>query len=634
MAVVAVEVHRETSYAEGEDFGEFGPFKRIDGRLHYAVDPHGKENSCIVDIGLAPTESGGLVRFSGDFTLVAPTRRPPRCLLLEVPNRGNRLSFRIFNQANPQELLTDPCSPGDGFLFRQGVALLSVGWQFDAVGMCLKVPEALERGRSIAGEVVCQIQPSKNTNNLFLGQLGPASYRPNANAQSAARLFERPNTNKDQCAWSCSDWEFGKWVEGERQESDDHICSSKEFTAGNVYTLVYNTTGAPVVGLGLLALRDAASYFRSDKYPGSTSPPPLVIGFGASQTGRVLRHMLYEGLWKSEDGRPAYDGLMPHIAGGQRGDFNHRFAQPSSIGVPACGQTFPFAGRTTTDSLTGMTEGLYRDRENVPKVMITNTSWEYWRGDAALSHITTDGMRDIDPLPNERIYLFAGTHHINSVLPVTNRFALTGDQVRYPMNTISYSPLIRSALMNMIEWVEGNSSPPQSRIPGIAEGTLVPREVVIEKFAHSDRFEHLPDQDALTRLSTLYLGPKSTAGICQFPAIQGHPYPAMVSDIGDDLNEIAGIRLPDLAVPLGVHTGWNPRHSDHGAEDQIAQFVGFSVFDKDLAGRYSDSGYMHAVRAVVDQLVEERFVLEGDRESLLQTADSRRALARTQVGKG
>lgn len=631
MAVVAVEIHRETSYAGGRDFGKFGPFKRIDGRLHYAVDPHGEENTCIVDIGLAPTESDGLVRFSGGFTLVTPIRRPPRCLLLEVPNRGNRLSFRIFNQANPQELLADPCSPGDGFLFRHGIALLSVGWQFDAAGMRLKVPEAFESGRSIVGEVVCQIQPSKNTNSLFLGQLGPASYRPNENAQSAARLFERPNTNKDQCAWNCSDWEFGRWVEGEVQASDDHICSPKGFTAGTVYTLVYNTTGAPIVGLGLLALRDAASYFRSDKYPGSTSPPPVVIGFGASQTGRVLRHMLYEGLWKSEDGGPGFDGLMPHIAGGQRGDFNHRFAQPSSIGVPACGQTFPFAGRTTTDSLTGITEGLYRDRKNVPKVMITNTSWEYWRGDAALSHISTDGMCDVDPLPNERIYLFAGTHHINSVLPLTNRFALTGDQVRYPMNTVSYSPLLRASLMNLIEWVEGNSSPPPSRIPSIAEGTLVPRDVVIEKFAQSGRFEYLPDPNALTQLSVLDLGPRSKKGICQFPAIQGRSYPAVVSDVGDDLNELAGIRLPDLAVPLGVHTGWNPRHSAHGAPDQIAQFVGFSVFNKGLAGRYSKSGYLRAVQAVASQLVEERFVLDEDRESLVQVAEARHAAARTHV---
>lgn len=631
MAVIAIEIQNQTLYADGRNFGEYGTFQRIDGRLVYGVDPRHSQNSGIVDIEKAPIDSNGLVRFSGDFTLITPIHRPPRCLLLEVPNRGNRLSFRMFNQAEPQQLLQDPCSAGDGFLFRHGIALLSVGWQFDAAGMSLNVPEAMEDGQSVVGEVVCQIQPSRYTKDLFLGQLGPASYRPSHDFRSSARLFERSNSNENQYARSRADWEFGRLEDGNLVPSDDHIYSSQGFNAGTIYTLVYTAKGAPVVGLGLLALRDAASYFRSDQYPGPTPPPPHVIGFGASQTGRVLRHMLYEGLWLDEYSRPSFDGLIPHIAGGQRGDFNHRFAQPSSIGVPACGQTFPFAGRTTTDTLTGMHDGLYRDRKDIPKVVITNTSWEYWRGDAALSHISTDGLSDLDSQPSERIYLFAGTHHINAVLPPTNRFALTGDRVAYPMNTVSYSPLVRGALMNMVEWVEDKSCPPMSRVPRIAEGTLVRRQVVLDKFAQTRTFTHLPSPASLTHLTTLDLGPHSSKGICTFPAAQGDQYPAMVCDVGEDLNEVAGIRLPDLVVPLGVHSGWNPRHGDHGAAEQIAQFVGFSLFDKSLAGRYSKSDYVGRARAVVDQLVEERFVLEADRNSLLQTASDRHSLARSQT---
>ena len=631
MAVIAIEIQSQAPYADGQDFGAYGTFQRIDGRLVYGIDPRHRQNSGIVDIEMAPTDSSGQVRFSGDFTLITPVERPPRCLLLEVPNRGNRLSFRMFNQAEPQELLNDPCSAGDGFLFRQGIALLSVGWQFDAAGMSLDVPEAMENGQSVVGDVVCQIQPSKYTKDLFLGQLGPASYRPNEYFRSSARLFERSNSNEIHSAWSRADWEFGRLEDCNVEPSDDHIYSSQGFEAGTIYTLVYTAKGAPVVGLGLLALRDAASYFRSGQYPGPTPPAPKVIGFGASQTGRVLRHMLYEGLWLDENGQPAFDGLMPHIAGGQRGDFNHRFAQPSSIGVPACGQTFPFAGCTTTDTLTGIHDGLYRSRDDIPKVMITNTSWEYWRGDAALSHISTDGASDLDPHPSERIYLFAGTHHINAVLPPTNRFALTGDRVAYPMNTVSYSPLIRAALMNMVEWVEDKSSPPMSRVPRIAEGTLVRRQVVLDRFAQTKRFLHLPDPTSLTHLNTLDLGPHSSKGICRFPAMQGDQYPALVCDVGEDLNEVAGIRLPDLAVPLGIHSGWNPRHSDHGATDQIAQFVGFSLFDNSLYGRCSKSEYVRRARAVVDQLVEERFVLEADRNGMLHTAGDRHSLARSQT---
>src|SRR6202011_1850212 len=37
----------------------------------------------------------------------------------------------------------------------------------------------------------------------------------------------------------------------------------------------------------------------------------------------------------------------------------------------------------------------------------------------------------------------------------------------------------------------------------------------------------------------------------------GKAYVAKVATIDADGNEIAGLRLPDIAVPLGTYTGWN-----------------------------------------------------------------------------
>lgn len=627
MAVTDVEIHNQSPYANGVSLGDYGIFERIDGVLHYAVDPSDAHNSNIVDIDLAPTDSSGRVRFSGDFTLIAPIHRTPRALLLEVPNRGNRLSFRMFNRANMQDLMQDPCAAGDGFIFRHGFALLSVGWQFDALGMKLQVPDATKDGCPLQGDVICRIQPSRATKSLFIGQLGPASYRLDQGTADMARLYEQVHPNAEKVQLDPSSWSFGRIKDQSLEPSDEHISLRHGFSIGRLYTLVYNACGAPVVGLGLLALRDAGAFFRSDKYLGRTSPPRCVIAFGASQTGRVLRHMMYEGLYLNEQDDLVFDGLMPHIAGAQRGDFNHRFAQPSSVGVPACGQLFPFAGRTTTDSLTGQRDGLFRNRGDVPRIFQTNTSWEYWRGDAALAHVSTSGDSDVETVPQERIYLFAGTHHINAVLPVSNKLAHSGERVRYPMNTVSYTPLIRAALLNMLEWIEGTSIPPPSQIPRLADGTLVDRKQVIEQFKSIRGIDRLPNIAALPRLNVMDLGPQASHGVCKFPAREIQGYSALVCEVGEDLNEVAGIRLPDLAVPLGIHTGWNLRHEDEGGSDQLATFAGFSLFDKTRISRKTKSKYLREARASIDQLVESRFVLAEDRNLLQRGAQIRYELA-------
>ena len=628
MAVVSVEISSRSIYADGREIGSFGQFERLDGTLHYAVDPLEPHNSCICDIDLAPRDGNGMVLFSGDFTLIAPLSKSPRCLLLEVPNRGNHISFRMFNRSSFQDSLKDPCSAGDGFLFRHGIALLSVGWQFDAIGKRLSVPEALQDGKQITGEVVCQFQPATDTSDVHIGQLGPATYQPHSDGNCSSTMYERTHTHAAHKPIDSSMWGFGKIGGGGVESSIDHVWNQDGFRKGRIYTLVYRAQGASVVGLGMLALRDAASFFRSSKYIGKTPPAPHVVAFGASQTGRVLRHMLYENLMVSEEGGVAIDGVLPHIAGGQRGDFNHRFAQPSSVGVPAIGQTFPFAGATSTDTHSGTQDSLYSRITNMPKVVITNTAWEYWRGDAALSHMRTDGLADIETVPEERQYYFAGTHHINAIVPYTDKLSMSNERVRYGLNTVSYSPLIRATLLNLIDWVEGKTVPPPSTVPRIDDGTLVPRELVLDRFERTGRFKFLPDSEALPGLSSLDLGPRARNGICKFPAGQGQRYPGMVCNVDENLNETSGIRLPDLQVPLGCHTGWNPRHSDHGAEDQIAQFVGFSRFESSMVEKFTRASYLDQCRLVIDQLIDERFVLKEDRDLLVDTASIRFGVAR------
>ncbi len=122
------------------------------------------------------------------------------------------------------------------------------------------------------------------------------------------------------------------------------------------------------------------------------------------------------------------------------------------------------------------------------------------------------------------------------------------------------------------------------------------------------------------------LGSDAAKGAGEYPAKEGGTYPCFVSAVDDDGNEVAGIRLPDIAVPVGTHTGWNPRNPETGAPEQIIPMQGFSRFfaptDTDqctsdercsLETRYRDrEAYLKRIEAAAKQLVADRYLLEED----------------------
>ncbi len=107
------------------------------------------------------------------------------------------------------------------------------------------------------------------------------------------------------------------------------------FRPGYIYELICECEGPIVQGLGFAAVRDLISFLKynsSKKNPllnGETSAIKRAHGFGVSQSGRFLRHLLFEGFNLDEQDWLVFDGLMPHVAGGGLGYFNHRFAQPT-----------------------------------------------------------------------------------------------------------------------------------------------------------------------------------------------------------------------------------------------------------------------------------------------------------------
>ena len=293
----------------------------------------------------------------------------------------------------------------------------------------------------------------------------------------------------------------------------------------------------------------------------------------------------------------------------------------------------PFADEPQTDPGSGRREGLLdrlRAAGCVPKILYTDTSAEYWRGDAGLAHADLEARAetpgDVEPPAEVRRYLFAGTQHGPGVLPFTNR-SMFGSRGANRFNAVDYRPLLRAALENLRVWIEEGVEPPPSAFPRGREGTSARREEVLGALAAIPGFA-LPRADRLPSLAPMDLGEHADRGVPALPArFAGKPYPTPVSTVDSDGNERGGIRMPDVSVPVATHSGFNPRHPEGGGEGQILEYLGATVpFPRtaseraatsdprpSIAERYpSRDAYLAEVRVAAERLVASRYLLAGD----------------------
>jgi hypothetical protein len=443
-------------------------------------------------------------------------------------------------------------------------------------------------------------------------------------------------------------WSFAR-LEGGRVVPDaSYVYMASEFLPGKVYQVIYTTAGAPVVGLGLLATRDIVSFLRySTARAGNPCAGDIryAYSFGASQSGRFLRQFLYLGLNQDEQDRTVFDGLIPHIAGGRRGEFNQRFGQPSSTAKESTGNLFPFHDRVQTEEETGRMDGLLTRLAarvwlvpggKVPKIFFTNSSAEYWRGDAALVHTNLDGSRDVASSATVRIYHFAGTQHGSGTFPLTDTNAADGARGQRIFNCVDYRPLLRAALVNLDRWVSAGESPPPSYHPRVDDGTAVLPERIAATFKSIPGVQFPAHLRSVARLD---FGSGIDDGIATIlPPRVGKAYANLVSAVDEDGNELRGIRLPDIGVPLATHTGWNLRHPDMGGPGQTMSMIGSTIpfpatrAEREASGdprrsieeRYaSKEDYLHRVRQAAHSLVDQRYLLAEDMELVVEQASQR-----------
>ena len=600
MPVTRLEITSQRPFADGQSFGEVGAYTQIDGTAHFTVDPLHPANETIADVKLAPRNAQGLVEFAADFRILRPDdpAKGNGRLLLDVLNRGKALALRNINSA-PDVAPDAPLHPGNGFLMREGYTVVWCGWQHDVPphnppleggnekGGLLRIhaPEAMEDGKPVSGKIVVTFQPNAVVESQYLSDRMHRAYPANRLEDWESVMTVQDDEDAREQVIPRKQWWFARLEDGRRIPDPRYVHVEGGFQPGKVYQVIYETTGAPVVGLGLAATRDIASHLKYGDAPTLTLPRgerelEHAYAFGVSQSGRFLRSFLYHGLNYDEAGRAVFDGFMPHVAGGKRGEFNQRFAQPSSQATRSVNSLFPFADLPQTDPDTGLTDGLLsrlahictRDGGELPKVMYTYTSSEYWAGHGALVHTDLEGQRDVEPPDAVRVYAFAGTQHALGGLPLTDVDPADGYRGAHAFNCLEYRALLRAALVNLDRWVSDGRTPPPSQYPRIADGTAV------APAGAAPRLEAVPGVKLprpIRKFTRLDFGPDP--GVPSVvPAAVGRDYPRLVSQVDADGNEVAGIRLPLVSVPLATHLGWNRRHADIGGEGQTLSTGGAS----------------------------------------------------------
>lgn len=646
-------------FAAGHSFADTGPYERLSGRVLFAVDPLAPAQADVVDIGNAPKDAAGLVRFEADFMILRPVEGGNGRVFFDYGNRGNKRALQFFNDAlHSNDPLTAEHA-GNGFLMRRGYAVAWLAWEGDILPgdgrLVLDVPVATDRGQTITGRARTEIIPDAPgiTTLPLSGRVSAHSY-PVA-AQPDAILTRRRYPYDPPEIIPPANWHFALQVTGTGAESagteqalvpsDGFIHYPAGFEPGWIYELLYTARDPRVMGLGHVAVRDFISFLKYDTSRGNPLRHVLkAYAWGRSQTGRCLRDFVYRGYNSDAAGRRVFDGVMPHVAGAGRKWMNHRFASPIVSGGQQyedhfnIADSFPFSYAWSADHLTGKEDAILKRPGTDPLVFHTQTATEYWARRGSLVHTDTQG-NDLPQPPTVRVYCWSSSQH--SANP----------RLKAPMrgigqnfsNTVATSMLFRAMMDAMDAWATDGTPPPDSAVPLRADGTLIDFATWRTAFPAIPGIMTLAEPNPLPLLD---FGPDAEQGILREPPVIVHGrndpasgpglrYAVLVPSVDGDGNDIPGVRAPMVAAPLGTYTGWNPRARGygHGAQWRFeGSYIPFpdTLSERAATGdpraavleRYADwHAYVSAITRAATDLVIRGLMLEEDVERSAREAE-------------
>ena len=569
----------------GYSFAGVGQYEKLVGMAYGELDPNDPKNSVIVDIQLAPRNANGKVEYSNTFYILKPIdlSKGSHRMMYEPPNRGGK-TIATLNRGvggNDPGAVTDPNALANSFLMPRGYTLAFSGWDKSAgtdpanFNSYINLPIAKNPGgATITGP---------GYEYIVMGNATTQTYTINYHAatldKSQATLTTRKLLNDTPNVVPATGWDY----------VDDKtirlLPSGTAFNANDIYEFSYIARDPTVNGVGFAAVRDFNAFLRyaaADDF-GNANPMAgdirRVYTEISSQPGRLLNDFRWLGFNQAETGQKVFDGMMQWVAAGDGINMNYRFSDPGRTERNRQDHLyvegrFPFANVVTTDPITGKTDGRYRKcdtTQTCPFAMEFYSSNEYWVKAASLFHTDPTGTVDLPDHPQSRLYLLSGKQHGGAGNPNSK-----GSCQQF-LNPLDSAPVQRALWEDMVQWVENGVEPPASQIPHLADKTMVP------PLPQSGvGFPNIPGVTYNGLQTTRYLlnyGPNFyDTGVATInppvmtPSYQNNPangpiYPTYVPITDSDGNELPGIRLPDVRVPLNTYTGWALRSAANGLND-------------------------------------------------------------------
>jgi hypothetical protein len=603
-----LQIDQREVVAGGQSFGAAGAYERLSGAAYFEVDPKDPHNTVVFDLDKAPRNARGMVEFSADMVILKPVdaAKGSRTLFFEVNNRGRKITFGRMQDTASDANMNAPSAPrdfGNGFLMRRGYTIAWVGWGADiAPGdnrLTVSFPIAQEHGQPITERILTEFG-DRNFNGATPATLplsGGTAFKSFASVsinKSAAEAelwvvdSDSPHPSGPAIPFgtrvSDDRWAFAACPDGwPGQPSTTDICLKGGFHNQHNYHLIYRATESPVMALGYVTSRDFVAFLRNAKTDDAGNANPVApidtaLCQGISSSGMYYRDYLYFGFNEDESGRRVCDGMHVHVAGAQRLFLNYRFAQPNPFTqqhreryVPDV--NFPVAYAVTRDPVSGREDGILKRPATDPKLIHTDTSNEYWQFRASLLGTDAAGQHDVADPPNVRRYLLAGTQHGWFKGDAPN-YGIANRQCEQLINATHTGVNLRALIVDLEEWVTRGTPPPESRVPRIADGTLVAPDQLnfpaIPGVTFAGLYNGSGERDFGPRT-------KNNSGVIDklFPdTLSTHR--VLVPKVDAVGNDIAGVRQPIVAAPIATLLGWNTRRAEFGGDD-LCDLLGSTV---------------------------------------------------------
>jgi hypothetical protein len=635
---------KESPTFGGYSWPGVGQYEKIVGKAFGELDPNDSKNAVIVDLQLAPRNANGKVDYSFDFYILKPIdlAKGNHKMLYEPPNRG-RKTIAALNRGvggNDPGSVKDASILANSFLMPQGYSISFSGWDSSAgtstadFNATITLPIARNPdGSSITGPSYEYIVTSGTSYAL--------TYPAATLDKSKATLTHRIHLNDIPENVPASGWQYN---------SDGTaialLPAGTSFVENDIYEFSYTAKDPAVNGVGFAAVRDWNAWLRYETKDDSGTANPLAGDISriytevSSQPGRLLNDFRYLGFNQAENGKQVFDGMMQWIAAGDGISMNYRWSQPGRTERNRQDHLFvegrfPFANVASTDPITGKTDSRYAKcalTHTCPFAMEIFSANEYWVKAASLMTTDPTGTKDLPDTPFTRIYFMSSMQH------GTGRNTVKGSCQQF-QNPLDSQAVQRALFTALDKWVTAGTPPPPSQFPKISDGTLVKPD------QNSTEFPHIP--------GVVYSGFKTTRYLLNYgpnfyktgiptvnppiitPPYQDNPangpiYPSFVPKTDGDGNDLAGIRLPEVQVPLATYTGWALRAApqDNDGCEGSGQYIPFARTKADrlasgdprlsIEERYPDiETYSSLLSNAINNLERSGFLLPFDAEAML-----------------